>query len=163
MDDTKLTSKRLRKRLYLNKWRSKNRDKVRTSNAKWARNNRSACNAASSRYRKRNLDKMAAKMKLWRNKNGERCRRYRLGRFGITPEHWDKTFADQNNSCRICKSSEPNNPNGFWATDHCHKTGKFRAILCQDCNRMLGAAQDKISVLQEAIKYLEFFGATPRP
>ena len=41
------------------------------------------------------------------------------------------------------------------SVDHCHKTGKIRALLCGQCNTMLGMAQEKKDILQMAIKYLE--------
>ena len=45
--------------------------------------------------------------------------------------------------------------------DHCHATGKVRGLLCHNCNRALGLLKDKISVLKNAIQYLE--GATTIP
>ena len=38
--------------------------------------------------------------------------------------------------------------------DHCHKTMKLRGLLCGYCNNLLGRANDDISVLEKAIKYL---------
>jgi len=38
--------------------------------------------------------------------------------------------------------------------DHCHRTGKFRGILCQRCNVRLAALEDKPFV-EAATRYLE--------
>jgi hypothetical protein len=43
-----------------------------------------------------------------------------------------------------------------WATDHDHKTGHVRGILCTRCNTRLPALDDTIWVLK-AIAYLEKF------
>jgi hypothetical protein len=39
--------------------------------------------------------------------------------------------------------------------DHDHKTGKFRGMLCNLCNRGLGNFKDNIDVLEKAIEYLK--------
>jgi hypothetical protein len=38
--------------------------------------------------------------------------------------------------------------------DHDHNTGKFRGLLCQDHNHLLGNAHDSIEELEDAIHYL---------
>lgn len=40
--------------------------------------------------------------------------------------------------------------------DHCHKTGKPRALLCHNCNRGLGLFQENPQTLRAAAEYLEF-------
>jgi len=37
----------------------------------------------------------------------------------------------------------------------CHETGKFRAILCNNCNSGLGMFEDNVEYLENAIKYLK--------
>lgn len=39
--------------------------------------------------------------------------------------------------------------------DHNHKSGKFRGMLCNHCNRGLGNFKDNINTLQAAIEYLK--------
>lgn len=39
--------------------------------------------------------------------------------------------------------------------DHCHKTLKFRGLLCFNCNLGLGKFQDSIKILENAIIYLK--------
>ena len=66
---------------------------------------------------------------------------------------------DQNNKCAICNEMETwKNKHGDirpLAIDHDHSTGKVRGLLCTSCNALLGHAKDKISVLENAIKYLK--------
>lgn len=81
-----------------------------------------------------------AKKRLFRQENPERfketLRRGRLRRnFGITLEQYDEMALRQRDRCAICKTKRS------WralAVDHCHKTGKVRALLCSVCNNQLG-------------------------
>ncbi len=76
----------------------------------------------------------------------------RKQRYGITQEQWDAMFESQGRCCKICKGTE--HCGMGWNTDHDHKTGEIRGILCRPCNAMLGYARDNVTVLAEAIKYL---------
>lgn len=77
--------------------------------------------------------------------------------YGLTLEDYDHMFAEQLGRCPIC--SRPLAGKKLPPVDHNHKTGKVRAILCLKCNVMLGAANDEISTLTNAIRYLERHGA----
>lgn len=61
-------------------------------------------------------------------------------------------FENQNKRCKICNRGETNK---FLAVDHCHKTGKFRGLLCQKCNTGLGQFSDDTALLERAAKYLK--------
>lgn len=82
-------------------------------------------------------------------------------RYGITLEKYTAMLSSQNNSCFICKGQESSlRKNGKpyrLAVDHCHKTGKVRALLCFKCNAALGAANDSIVILNGMISYLRHF------
>jgi hypothetical protein len=52
--------------------------------------------------------------------------------------------------CAICKCTE-----GRLVLDHCHLTGKWRGLLCDDCNHGLGKFKDSVENLQGAIDYLK--------
>lgn len=41
--------------------------------------------------------------------------------------------------------------------DHDHNNGKFRGILCDTCNFMLGASHENTTTLENAISYLNSF------
>ena len=75
---------------------------------------------------------------------------------GIDLHDYDTMLDEQNYRCAICGSEESNNPHReHFYIDHCHKTGKVRGLLCNHCNVMLGQAKDNISILHNAINYLE--------
>lgn len=80
-------------------------------------------------------------------------RRVRLALLGTTPEEWAIKFAEQNEACAACGSKEPGTIKG-WHTDHDHRTGVFRGILCQPCNIALGwlEKEERNALLR---KYLE--------
>lgn len=95
----------------------------------------------------------------WAAANPERARyhsRKKLfkSKYGITVEEHEAMFAAQGFSCASCGSPEPNSKKG-WSTDHCHKTGVIRGILCHHCNVGIGHAKDNIGVLNMWIAYLE--------
>ena len=74
-------------------------------------------------------------------------------KYGINLPEFEKMKSSQNNKCAIC-FTEFTNPK-YTCVDHCHSTGKVRAILCGNCNTMLGHAKDSTSILKRAILYLD--------
>ena len=79
--------------------------------------------------------------------------------YGITPEQYNELILKQNNLCAICnepESSKDRNGNiKKLSVDHCHKTGKVRRLLCNQCNKGLGCFKDNTELLKKAINYLE--------
>lgn len=76
---------------------------------------------------------------------------------GITGEDAAELFNEQGGLCKICGGEgfkmHKNKKHGL-NLDHCHKTGKVRGWLCDNCNRGLGLLQDDITVLEAAIDYI---------
>lgn len=85
--------------------------------------------------------------------------RKRGGNAGLNPHQIEEILVSQNYSCALCGTQEPNGKVGVtgWNIDHCHKTGKVRFILCNHCNRGLGAFKDDPELLRTAAKLLEDF------
>lgn len=81
----------------------------------------------------------------------------------VSKKDYDALFEEQKGLCAIChkpedaKSTKPNSrkANKRLAIDHCHKTLKFRKLLCHNCNNVLGHAVDSIEILQAGIDYLK--------
>lgn len=67
--------------------------------------------------------------------------------YGITPEQYAAMRGDH---CEICSRSllKP-------VVDHCHNSGRVRAIICNNCNVGLGAFSDNPDALRRAAEYLE--------
>lgn len=79
----------------------------------------------------------------------------RLDRIAFTPE--ERSRAEQaalafDGHCQCCGTTEPKGAG--WSIDHCHRTMKFRGILCQGCNHGLGAFADCVLRMLKAIAYV---------
>ncbi len=132
------------------RWRDKNRPHVRAKNRARAKTR----NAYMREWRKNNRDKMTASARI-----------RTLKKYGLTPESYGQLVIDQENRCAICRRSassfKPKHKKHKHAKldiDHCHASGKVRALLCYNCNAILGHAGDSIQVLQRAIDYLKKHG-----
>ena len=67
----------------------------------------------------------------------ERARRKTLrDNYNLTPEEWDRINEFQTGLCWICGKKQKSGKR--LATDHSHKTGLIRGLLCSQCNRLLG-------------------------
>ena len=84
----------------------------------------------------------------------DRFRSYDLKkRIGITLAQKNDKLESQGSRCAICGTDTPNTKK-IWFADHCHKTKKFRGVLCGRCNSVLGYALDSPAILVRAAVYL---------
>ena len=72
-------------------------------------------------------------------------------KYNITPKEREKLYINQNGKCAICSTP--------WDyikinTDHNHKTGKVRGLLCPKCNLGVGYLDNK-NWHNNALKYLK--------
>ncbi len=80
-------------------------------------------------------------------------------KFGMTAADYWAMHEAQNGVCAICHHTQ----NGMTrrgtprrlAVDHDHMTGKVRGLLCDRCNRGMGAFHDNPEELRKATAYLE--------
>ena len=121
-------------------------------------------------YEKRKTDE---KRKIWvkeytkREDVVERVRKSRkkrgwrdMGIKGMTIEKYNKMLVEQNGVCAICGEKEKaidkrSGKRRDLAVDHCHRTGKIRALLCGCCNGGMGLFKDNIDIMASAISYLQ--------
>lgn len=75
-------------------------------------------------------------------------------KYGITMDQFESIWESQGRCCKICKSVTNSKGKAF-AVDHCHRTLKVRGILCDNCNHLLGKADDSLDILISAINYLK--------
>jgi DNA-directed RNA polymerase subunit RPC12/RpoP len=100
----------------------------------------------------RNQNKLAAKKisTHYLTHNKDRIRDNELQRkYNVSLQEVLRIFTEQDNRCGICKKEIT-----LYHVDHDHATGKFRGVLCPNCNHLLGHAKDNIDILQNSIDYL---------
>ena len=156
-----------RKRDWRIKWRAANPERTRELARKAAIKRRVVDPERAKKYQ---VD--------WANANREHVKRYRRERFrkypniprqyaykrkyGMTIVEYEQMLAVQDGKCAICKADRPGGK-GNWPIDHCSKTGKVRALLCNACNPGLGFFKHDIKLLQRAIDYLKEFNLSQSP
>lgn len=75
-------------------------------------------------------------------------------KYGLTIDQYAKLI-DKYKVCQIC--GEEFSDKVIPHIDHNHGTGKVRALLCRNCNLILGYAKDNPAIFKSAIKYLKKF------
>lgn len=71
--------------------------------------------------------------------------------YGVCREEYERRLVEQDYRCAICRGL----PGKFsLSVDHDHTTNAVRQLLCNNCNRGLGAFKDNTALLQAAIEYL---------
>lgn len=83
-------------------------------------------------------------------KNKGRYQNYQK-KYGITKECFQSIVEEQDGKCWICSKYDGE----FLHVDHCHETGKYRGVICWECNMGIGLFKDKESNLLKAIEYLK--------
>lgn len=75
---------------------------------------------------------------------------------------YDRLFEIQNGICAICGRPPEEQPMGrnrtartILSTDHNHKTGKVRGLLCRHCNQALGWIRENPESIQKMLEYIE--------
>ena len=167
--------KREKDRIRSAKYRKKNPEKVRKSLHEHYIKNRGYYTNLSKAYRKKNKKKIVAarRKKYLTDKDKilirnfeyrlgnaaalrEQKRAYRLRKMGLSELEIEKAttaWREHNGFCQICGVEKPGGM-GSWLVDHCHNKNKFRGILCNRCNTLIGFAEDSVDVLKSAIEYL---------
>jgi Recombination endonuclease VII len=74
--------------------------------------------------------------------------------YGITPAEYFARLNAQNGCCAICGAAKSNDVGWQFHVDHDHATGTVRGLLCQACNVGLGHFDDRVDLLERAMRYL---------
>jgi hypothetical protein len=80
-------------------------------------------------------------------------RRRLLRKYGVTQDDFDGMLRAQGGRCAICRTDEPGSK-GF-AIDHCHRTGRVRAVLCGPCNSAFGLLREDPLIVRAMMEYAE--------
>lgn len=98
----------------------------------------------------------------WREANREGLKEKARGQYikrtyGLSLEDYNNLLKQQNHKCYICNIDSLDCFHEKLYVDHCHTTGKVRALLCHNCNAGIGHFKENKMLLQNAIFYLEEF------
>lgn len=94
------------------------------------------------------------------NKRQVRVEAWKRQGIDLTWDEYETLLDQQDGRCAIC--NQPPDKQALHV-DHCHTTGKIRALLCRTCNVALGAAQDSPELLRSMADYLETHSLTTKP
>lgn len=113
-----------------------------------------ACNTKAARvYRQRPGYKHKRNPKTYRRNGLKRT-------YGISIEEYQALFDKQDGLCAICgkpetailkRSGQVKN----LAVDHCHESGKIRALLCSACNQAFGCMKEDPELIRALLAYAE--------
>lgn len=123
---------------------------------------RSACKACLSEqaqrnwlrpeYRARVRERYARLAPKERTALRARRRQHHLRtKYGLTNDEWAAKQQMQDGDCGICGDRVATH------TDHSHRTGETRMILCNQCNQLLGFGKDNPALLRAAADYVESY------
>jgi hypothetical protein len=76
-------------------------------------------------------------------------------RYRIDIGTFNAMLFDQAGHCFICDSGDED-----LVGDHDHTTGKVRALLCRQCNGLIGMADEDTWRFFAAVQYLELFDSS---
>lgn len=85
-------------------------------------------------------------------------RKGRFARVGITEADYWQAVSVQANKCLVCPRLGEQSRGGKLVVDHDHKTGRFRGLLCHNCNVALGLVGESTTTLKALISYIEEAG-----
>lgn len=108
----------------------KSRAYVRKRVADWRYNNQEHVKAYKARWYQTNKEKVA------KSNYKQLCKKYDL-----TPELREEMLKQQQGACAVCGKKEGKRRLHI---DHCHKTGRVRALLCDGCNTKIGALESPL-------------------
>lgn len=139
-------------------WAKANPKRARERGTQWRIANRQRVRASSRKHYAKNQERILARTKARRaadpNRRATERWKWIYRNYQMTREQWLALFDAQGARCGCCTSTEPGSKLG-WHTDHDHRTGVVRGIVCASCNVMLGGARDQIANLTAGIAYLE--------
>jgi len=95
--------------------------------------------ARAAKYHKRTKYKI--KQRKWNLKT----------HYNLSMDDYENMVKRQSGVCAVCKKDNGKRP---LVVDHSHTLNKVRGLLCDKCNRAIGAFDDDPIMLQSAISYL---------
>jgi hypothetical protein len=80
-------------------------------------------------------------------------RRRTLRQYGLAQEEFDGLLIAQAGRCPGCGTDDPGAKG--WCIDHCHSSGRVRALLCGRCNSVVGLSGESPATLRALADFVE--------
>ena len=127
----------------------KKEKKVKSGRSSWCKK---CANAKNREWYQKNPNK---KKEYYQSQKGKRnyYKSFLKTKYNLSIEEYDQMFEQQNGVCAICRKIPVGRRLGI---DHNHKTGKIRGLLCNHCNFLLSAWENK-EFSSQIKKYLKFY------
>lgn len=111
------------------------------------------------RYQKKRLQKCEYQRRYYANLSAEersiRSRRHYLkANYGLSVEEYEAMLSLQNGLCALCLKPPSGRRMKVLQVDHCHKTGRVRGLLCNECNTAIGRLGDSEEGIRRTLEYL---------
>lgn len=119
------------------------------------------CHGAGEKNEKKFCNRVCF-MELQQKRMAERRATGDTRRYDMKPGEYQDRLAAQGGVCAICKKSKLD-VNGKLHKDHCHTTGEWRGLLCENCNKGLGHFYDDPALLMAAAEYVVMGGVQVVP
>lgn len=117
--------------------------------------------AYARKYYHENRAAQRSKNKKWAARNKEHLKDYKwkrtIKKYGLSPETYALLFQDQDGNCAIFGLNQSRFAKRLYV-DHNHKTGRYRELLCVNCNMLIGHAMENVEILSRSILYLKKHG-----
>jgi hypothetical protein len=133
-------------------------DRFAKTGAKYGSPLRSYCkdcgNEKTRQYAQANKERRNERLREWRARNPEAARqkdlRARLmSKYNLTPAEVEELREVQGGKCALCHLTTR-----LLVVDHDHATGKVRAMLCRNCNTIMGAVDADPTILDRMAEYI---------
>jgi hypothetical protein len=134
---------------WMRDWRSENSERVAAYQKQWREKNAEKV----SEYGKEYMPKYLAREEV---QHASRCR-HLWSNYKMTIAEFNTLWEHQSGKCAICSIGllPRGRSSNSVAVDHNHDTGAVRGLLCQLCNRGVGAFKDDPTILKSAAEYLQ--------
>lgn len=121
-------------------YRDDNKDRIKSINALWQRNNPEKCNANTSKWAKNNLKKCAEKAKRWRNNNPDKAKEIDKRSRLKNPEKYEfyRKRWQSNNKDRLLihwrnRNARKKNSEGKYNLEDIKKLLEYQKYKCVNC------------------------------
>ncbi len=110
---------------------------------------------ASRKHNKTKAGKKTLKKALQKYRSTNKYLNTKLQRaYGITLDQWQEMFEKQKGCCKICGKHQSELKQTL-SVDHCHSTGEVRALLCRQCNTVLGFVNEDYDIVLRLLEYID--------